>query len=365
MKTALLPEFRRLLKLVLKVSLALAFVVVLLPAVGSSAQTEEPEATFRNPLRPNNGADPFIVYHEGSYYLLTTTDSSELFVYRSPTLGGLHDAEPIRVWEDDTPDRCCHMWSPELHLLEGPDGPRWYLYYTAGPDSGNTRVTQRTHVLESAGEDPLGPYTYKGRVYDPKNDTAQLDPSVLEWEGELYFLHAVWDEYGESLYIASMSDPWTISGDRVRISFPSYSWEEAGANSNEAPAALKHDGDLFLVYSAGTCASPDYKLGMLIFDGDDVLDPEAWVKHPEPVFHWSDENSAYGTGHSGFFKSPDGTEDWIVYHANDSLAGGCDDQRTTRAQPITWTEDGLPDFGEPVSLDTELLVPSGEVPPAM
>lgn len=342
---------------------ALVCAMILL-AVAPSAWAQGPEPTFRNPLRPDRGADPWIVYHDGNYYLLTTTGTSELFIYQSPTLGGLHDARPIQVWQDDTPDRCCNMWSPELHLLDGPDGPRWYLYYTAGPDSDNTRLTQRTHVLESEGEDPLGPYTYKARVYDPADDTGQLDASILQWEGDLYFLTAVWDEYGESLYIAPMSDPWTLSGDRVRIASPTYAWEKVANESNEAPVALVHDDQLFITYSAGSCTSPDYILGMLTFTGDDVLDPDAWTKNPEPVFERSDANSVFGPGHNGFFKSPDGTEDWIVYHANDSVTGGCDDQRTTRAQPFTWNDDGTPDFGEPVSLETELPVPSGEEAPA-
>jgi GH43 family beta-xylosidase len=62
----------------------------------------------------------------------------------------------------------------------------------------------------------------------------------------------------------------------------------------------------------------------------------------------------------GFFKSPDGKEDWIVYHANDSVSGACDIHRTTRIQKFTWNSDGTPNFGEPLSLDTNVVVPSGE-----
>jgi len=36
------------------------------------------------------------------------------------------------------------------------------------------------------------------------------------------------------------------------------------------------------------------------------------------VFQRSNTNGVYGPGHNGFFKSPDGTEDWIVYQANAS-----------------------------------------------
>ncbi|WP_433077014.1 family 43 glycosylhydrolase [Dactylosporangium sp. CA-052675] len=65
-------------------------------------------------------------------------------------------------------------------------------------------------------------------------------------------------------------------------------------------------------------------------------------------------------GHNGFFKSPDGTEDWMVYHANTSASGGCDMNRSTRAQKITWNSDGTPNLGVPAALSTPLAVPSGE-----
>ena len=50
----------------------------------------------------------------------------------------------------------------------------------------------------------------------------------------------------------------------------------------------------------------------------------------------------------------------MVYHANNSSSGGCDMNRTTRAQKFTWNADGTPNFGTPASLSTALPVPSGE-----
>jgi GH43 family beta-xylosidase len=84
------------------------------------------------------------------------------------------------------------------------------------------------------------------------------------------------------------------------------------------------------------------------------------MKSATPVFQRADANSAYGPGHNGFFTSPDGTENWIVYHANKSASGVCDTNRTTRVQSFTWNSDGTPHFGAPVALTTDLQVPSGE-----
>jgi GH43 family beta-xylosidase len=323
----------------------------------SGVHGQEP-GTLRNPLNAYGGADPWLTYYEGHYYLATTTWTSELTMRRSPTLAGLKTALPQRIYFETDESRCCNMWAPEFHLLDGPDGPRWYFYYTAG--TAGTHANQHTHVLESAGTDPMGPYTYKARLYDPQNDGWAIDGSVLKLDDSLYFLFSVWVDPNQSLLIAPMSNPFTLSGSGVVISQPEYAWEKMGLNVNEAPVALYHGDQTFIIYSASFCATPDYKLGMLTYTGDDPLSADSWVKHPEPVFQRSDEHGVFAPGHNGFFQSPDGTENWIVYHANDSLDGACDGRRTTRVQPFTWHEDGTPNFGVPVSVQTEIPAPSGD-----
>lgn len=335
--------------------LFLLMTVCLNPGI-TAGQSDAPTAgTLHNPLNAYAGSDPWLVYYEGNYYLAATTWTSELTMRSSPTLAGLKTAAPVQIYYETDPSRCCNMWAPEFYLLDGPDGPRWYFYYSAG--TSGTLDNQHTHVLESAGTDPLGPYTYKGRVFDPYNDTWAIDGSVLQLDGSLYFLFSAW--LGpQSLFIAPMSNPWTISGPRTRISQPNYSWE---ANVNEGPVALYHDDDIFVVYSASPCSGPDYKLGMLTYTGGDPLSAESWVKYPDPVFQRSDENNVFGPGHNGFFTSPDGTENWIVYHANDQVTDGCDNGRTTRVQQFTWKEDGTPDFGVPVAITEEITAPAGDM----
>ena len=342
--------------LLLTVALASSRMVYAQPA--STTPTPAP-GTFRNPLNASNGPDPWLTYNNGSYYLATTTGSSELVMRKSPTLAGLKVAAAVRIYQETDPSRCCNMWAPEFHLLDGPDGQHWYYYYTAG--TSDTLDNQRSYVLESAGTDPMGPYTYKGRLFDPAADVWAIDGSVLQLNNQLYFLFSSWTGPNQTLYIAPMSNPWTISGPRVELSHSEYAWEKSGLNVNEGPEALQHNGKTFIIYSASYCATPDYKLGMLTYTGGDPLRPGAWQKSPAPVFERSDQNGVYGPGHNGFFKSPDGTEDWIVYHANASPTDGCTDLRTTRAQKFTWNADGTPNFGVPVSTSTVINAPSGDM----
>ena len=314
---------------------------------------------LRNPLNAYGGPDPWLTYYEGNYYLATTTGTSELTMRTSSTLAGLKIAVPVQIYFETDSSRCCNMWAPEFHLLDGPNGMRWYYYYSAG--TAGTLDNQHTHVLESTGTDPMGPYTYKGRLYDAQNDTWAIDGSILKLDDAIYFLFSSWVGPNQSMFIAPMSDPWTLSGPRVLISEPEYDWERVGLNVNEGPVALYHDDNVFIVYSASYCATPDYKLGILTYTGDDPLSTDSWVKSPEPVFQRSDENSIFGPAHNGFFRSPDGTEDWIVYHANDAESDGCDDGRTTHVQKFTWNEDGTPNFGVPVSITEDIAAPSGDM----
>ncbi|QQQ79917.1 family 43 glycosylhydrolase [Saccharothrix sp. 6-C] len=306
--------------------------------------------TFTNPIK-RNGPDPWLQYHNGYYYLATTTWNSTITMRRSTTLAGLSTASDQVVFTLTRSNGCCNMWAPEFFLLNG----RWYLYYVAGQNVSDYNPTQRLHVLESSGSDPMGPYSFKADL----GSTWELDPSILQHNGKLYLMGSAMDGT-QSLTITPMSNPYTLSGSRRTISQPTLSWERQTAAVNEGAEPLYHNGKTMIVYSASACWGPDYKLGLLTLTGSDPLNRSHWTKSPSPVFQRNDGNGVYAPGHNGFFKSPDGTEDWIVYHANDSAGGGCDMNRSTRAQKFTWNSDGTPNFGTPVRLGATLTAPSGE-----
>jgi GH43 family beta-xylosidase len=98
-------------------------------------------ANFTNPLRARDGSDPFIVWESGHYYLLTTT-WNDVKITRATTLEGLKRGEVRVVWTDANPSRCCNIWAPELHKVNG----TWYVYYSAG--NKQDLDGQRSHVLK-------------------------------------------------------------------------------------------------------------------------------------------------------------------------------------------------------------------------
>jgi len=340
-------------------SLVLAAVPVLLSALFAAPASAAPGRPFTNPIKSVKGADPWIVHHDGDYYLITTTFTGELQMRRSPTLAGLATAPSVQVWADATASRGTNFWAPELHFVDG----RWYLYYSAGAVGEPCCDSQRTHVLESVGADPMGPYRYRNMLTGAGLGLNGwlIDASLLRLNGRLYLLGSGFiGGSAQSLVIAPMSDPYTVSGPFSLISSPEYDWEVQSGAVNEAPVALRRGGRTFVIYSASACWGPDYKLGQLTYNGGDPLSASSWTKKPQPVFQRNDSAGVYAPGHNGFFTSPDGTETWIVYHANSSASGGCDNGRTTRAQKIGWNADGTPALGAPVATGTTLDGPSGE-----
>jgi GH43 family beta-xylosidase len=291
-----------------------------------------------------------MLYYRGDYFL-STTQSDAIRIWKAPTLAGLKTARPHLVWRDDDPSRSRGIWAPEFHLLGG----HWYLYYTATSSDDNDD-NHRMHVLESSGDDPLGPYHYKARLVNPANDHYAIDGTVFTnaADGSLYFLWAA--RPGHVLFIARMTNAWTLQGNGVCLPADGFGCETV----REGPSTLQRNGRIFLIYSACDTGTPDYKLGMLMADEKaDLLDPRSWRQFPRPVLERSDANGVFGPGHNGFFQSPDGREDWIVYHAKTSSAYTYHG-RSTRAQKFTWRADGTPDFGIPLPLDAVLDEPSNQ-----
>jgi GH43 family beta-xylosidase len=327
-----------------------ALAAATLPAL---AQGGAGTRTFRNPvLAP--GQDPSILRWGGNYYLVQSRGGIQ--IYTSPTLTGLGRAKPVRVWWDfkDGSDLNA-IWAPELVALDG----KFYLYFSAAKHG--ELATHRSYVLEAS--DPLGPWTFKGQITDP-SDLWSIDGTVLEQGGKRYFVWSGWEGptngREQRLYIARMRNPWTIEGPRHELSRPDRPWERTGpAAINEGPEVLRHGKALHLIYSASHSFTDDYCLGRLTYRGGEITDRRSWVKADGCVFAKNVAAGVFGPGHDTLVKSPDGREDWNVYHAN--AVSGCGWKcRTIRMQPIRWRRDDTPDFGVPLSLGTDIPAPSGE-----
>jgi GH43 family beta-xylosidase len=328
--------------------------------------------TFTNPLLPT-GPDPWVEYKDGFYYYMNTTGTN-LTVWKTRNMADLGSAdlgsaEKKVVWTPPaTGPYSRDIWAPEIHFLSG----KWYIYFAA---DGANNQSHRIWVIENSSADPLqGEWIFKGKVAE-ESDKWAIDASVFEDRGQLYMIWSGWgeDKNGtQSIYIARMKNPWTIEGPRTRVSTPEYAWEKVGdvdqkkqpgdpphIDVNEGPEMLKHNDKLFLIYSASACWTDYYALGMLeATSGSNLLDPASWKKSAKPLFQQLPGAGVYAPGHNGFFKSSDGKQDWIIYHANSQSGQGCGAHRSPRAQPFTWNADGTPNLGVPVGAGVAVPRPS-------
>lgn len=345
----------------MSIYLVMSFITV--SAIFSSSQNEiiqdnEVKRTFSNPVF--EGADPWFVKKDNYYYYCFKSGNS-ITISRSRFLTKKGDTKPVWSAPDTGWNSSC-IWAPELHFFNG----RWYIYYAAG-ESGPPYIYQQTGVLQSESDDPFSSYSDMGVLYtgdnpDMKNDNRwAIDMTVFEFKNKLYAVWSGWmnkeltDKTPQHLFIAEMANPYTMKGLRTMISSPDQPWETGGPlDLEEGPEVLIYKENLFIVFSCRESWTIDYRLGLLKLKNNEnsLLSPSAWEKSG-PLFQ-----GPMGTGHCSFITSPDGKEDWIIYHSKKSTSDGW--QRDVRLQPFTWNSDGYPDFGSPVQTGVEINRPSGE-----
>lgn len=339
-------------------TITLLIISMLMFAFSAKAQ----EVQFTNPLLPY-GPDPYSTYHDGQYYY-THTMSDSLVLWKTKSLADLQNAEYKTIWVPPAGTVYSkNLWAPEVQFLDG----KWYFYFAA--DDGKNE-NHRMYILENPSADPFkGQWTFKGEL-ETSSDKWAIDGNIFKYNGQLYMIWSGWegDVNGrQDIFISKMENPYTLKGERSRISSPEFDWETHGDLGggkrvlvNEGPQFLEHDGKLFIIYSASGCWTDNYALGFLeLKEAADLMQKDSWIKSEEPLFQKSVENEVFGPGHNSFFKSPDGTQDWILYHANPKQGQGCGQNRSPRMQRIYWREDGKPYLGLPVPAGVLLDLPSG------
>lgn len=314
-------------------------------------------------------ADPFMTKGEDGYYYFTASypmKSDEdpegydrVVLRRAKTIEGLREAEEKTIWKA-TKATLSHrfIWAPELHFIGG----KWYVFY-AGSESTENRWAFDCHVLQCQGDDPYNnEWVEKGKFDKLPEDKFSftgfsLDMTYFEAAGKSY---VIWAQHSEikisCLYMAEVNpaEPWKLISMPMLLTEPEYDWEKVRFAVNEGPAVLKHEGKIYVCFSAsGT--GPEYCVGVLeAQEGSDLLSRDSWKKQDKPLLKSEDLFQEYGPGHNSFTKDEEGN-DVIVYHArsqecfdgtcgyaeNDPLYDPC---RHARIRTVMWDESGMPKF---------------------
>lgn len=349
------------------------------------------ETVFENPLIRHR-ADPYIYKHtDGKYYFTASYTDMEhnldgryqylyILLRRADTIEGLADSSDSyeeKIVYQRSPicngTMSPHIWAPEIHFIHG----HWYIYYTTTiSDESSWRI--RPHCLECLDADPLnGTWTQKGPLVSTvPGDIAftdfSLDHTYFCHQGRDYILWAQKTNNISDIFIAELSNPWTLCSPAVRLSHPEYNWELHGFPVDEGPGVICHGDRIFVTFSAsGTDAM--YCVGLLYADQDaDLLSASSWTKLPYPVFQSSAATGQYGLGHNSFTKSADDSEDLIIYHGRqeerylieEDYQPLYDAGRNASVGKIYWNKDGMPDFSVPaqrIVADDKLLEITAEV----
>ncbi|CAI7568344.1 unnamed protein product [Penicillium pancosmium] len=341
--------------------------------------------TYSNPIMTTNAGDPYMVHHDG-WYLFTYSTNDNITLKRSRSLTDNWDTAETKLLFKPDPESgdpwSTDLWAPEIHQIDD----RWYIIFSATPDADSPHplqdamcpfecpaVNHRMFVLESDGSDPwASSYSMKGML-NTFNQFA-IDGTYFRYDNQLYHIYSCWEDtysaWPANLCITHLSSPWNVSSSltqRRMISVPDEPWEQVPYGragrlaTNEGPQQLTNPktGQNFVVYSAARVNTPFYCLGMLELVGDDPMEYQNWKKHRDGcVFHQNPDAKVYGTGHASYTTSPDGTESYVVYHAQTTDDPTTDLYRTVRTQKFTWNEDGTPNF--PKALNGPFPVPKGQ-----
>lgn len=311
---------------------------------------------FKNPLTP--GADPWVVRDGDAYYYCYSTGNG-VGVARLENLAAISAKGGTEVYAAPAGTAySAEYWAPELHKING----EWFIYVAA--DDGDN-FNHRMYVLRGTDADPTKPFEMIGKLTDATDKWA-IDGTVLQYQGELWFIWSGWEgdrNVAQNLYIAHMSNPWTIDSERALISKPDLEWERRGGwpKINEGPAALVRGDVVHIVYSASGSWCDDYCLGVLTCRNGKFMEPASWEKSASPIL--TKAEGAFGPGHCSFTTAADDTA-WIVYHAN-RKSGTSWGGRSVRLQPVAWDgdmpvigaeRDGVWTPGAPASPDAELAI---------
>lgn len=212
--------------------------------------------------------------------------------------------------------------SAERHVSEATTGlsvlsvmliqHRWFMYYSASPRGS---LDHRPYVLKGTsdiqgqlprtdickgGATPWDDYSFLGQL----STSPGIDGSIIQFPNRGHYF--IWscmqlphqppsNENHQAICIAPLGSPSTI-GRRSIISSPIRPWERHGSPVNEGPHPLYHANKTYITYSASSCGTQYYSLGLLTWTGYDPMDPKSWVKSG-PVL--SSANGNFGTGHNG------------------------------------------------------------------
>lgn len=243
-------------------------------------------------------ADPFILYHDGLYYLYGTHVGNGFDVYFSKDLEHWERASALALSHTDSYGSS-QYWAPEVYYVE--KEKKFYIYYST-----------EEHVCVATSDSPLGPF--KQDEKKPIREEKGIDTSVFFDDDGKAYLYFVRFTDGNVIWCAELEDNLKDIKEEtlVQCIVAEDPWEVIYPKVVEGPSILKQDGVYYLMYSANHFRSQDYAAGYAT--SNSPFGP--WKKYEKnPVLHRYE--GLFGVGHGAPFCDKDGKMRY-VFHAHNS-----------------------------------------------
>ena len=358
--------------------------------------TGEPEYN-QNLWRRNTdligGADPFVLDNtaqDGYYYLYSTGATNAFSAYRTKNFTTWESVGQVLTGEDGW----SAYWAPEVVAEENVDGGlTYYLFYSAMPSE--LAASEEKVMFVATSSSPAGPFemvdftdkeSSGGNTHTNEGDNSYARYALFDYEAlnkalneacgtdfavselpSLIDAHPFVTSDGERYIYFSLEDPRGIVGMKMNnwysidystvtlltrvgyYSIEDYEKEQAGENVekneyeligaevNEGPEVIEHDGKYYLTFSVNGFYDASYSVMQSV--GDSPLGPFTKLKDDQNgLFLSADLGSnamASGTGHHSFFTV--GDKLYICYHRH-NIVGSIDGGRGICVDEVKWVE---------------------------
>ena len=225
--------------------------------------------------------DPFVMRHNGVYYLYVSTKDGEVGV-KCWSSYDLVNWEYRGLCATDTRTR--GAYAPEVYYYNG-----YFYMYTSPAGNGH-------YVLRSSS--PTGEFEVV-----TENLGMSIDGSVfIDDDGKWYFYTA---NHGDMM-VYSMSSPTRMhSGRTLKSISVNGAW-------TEGPMTVYHDGYYYMTYTGNHVLSRAYRIHYGVSTRSPIAFSGTAVENPI-LIHTMDD--LFGIGHSSTVKGPDLDSYYIVYHS--------------------------------------------------
>lgn len=259
-------------------------------------------------------ADPFILEHDGIYYLYSTGGSKFTVRTSLDLCFWTAQSEPVISlsdlgWAKDK------GWAPEMYEYNG----KFYMIFSACSHEGIHSIEIAVCDTPNGKFKPLKP----GEPFYSIEGYSLIDGSLFfDDDGRVYMYYSK-DCSTNTVKGKRTSQTWGIElepdfsgtiGEPVLISTPEQDWELKSGNPlwNEGPVVFKDNGTYYLLYSANFYQSEYYSVGYATSD-----EPLKFFEKPRDAkLLAGNGKTVTGPGHCNILRSPDGKEMYVVYHVH-------------------------------------------------